>query len=49
MCGALMILNGIWKTPGANTVELYDPDPFIEALDKYGLPKSESYDPVMVD
>ena len=49
MCGALMILKGIWKTPGANTVELYNPDPFIEALDKYGLPKRENHNPVMVD
>ncbi len=49
MCGALMILKGYWTTPGANTVEVYDPDPFIEALDKYGLPKRESYNPVMVD
>ena len=49
MCGAMMILNKIWTDPGAKTVEEYDPDPFIEALDKYGLPKTESYNPVMVD
>ena len=49
MCGALMILKGYWTTPGAKTVEEYDPDPFIEALDKYGLPKRESYNPVLVD
>ncbi|MCR5349431.1 MAG: saccharopine dehydrogenase family protein [Acholeplasmatales bacterium] len=49
MCGALMILKGYWNTPGARTVEEYNPDPFIEALDKYGLPKTETYDPVMVD
>ena len=23
--------------------------PFLEALDKYGLPRSESHDPVLVD
>ena len=49
MCGAMMILKGLWTTPGAKTVEEYDPDPFIEALDKYGLPKTESYNPVMVE
>ena len=49
MCGALMILKGYWTTPGARTVEEYNPDPFIEALDKYGLPKRESYNPVLVD
>ena len=49
MCGALMILKGLWNEKGVHNVEEYNPDPFIEALDKYGLPKSESYDPVMVD
>lgn len=49
MCGALMIIKGYWTTPGARTVEEYNPDPFIEALDKYGLPKREDYNPVMVD
>ena len=48
MCGAMMILNGIWTKAGARTVEEYDPDPFIEALDKYGLPSKMSYNPVMV-
>ena len=49
MCGALMILKGYWKEPGAKTVEEFDPDPFIEALDKYGLPKREAHNPVLVD
>ncbi len=49
MCGAMMILKKIWTDAGAKTVEEYNPDPFIEALDKYGLPKTESYNPVMVD
>ncbi len=48
MCGALMLLTGKWNTPGVHTIEELDPDPFIEALDKYGLPKSESHDPVLV-
>ncbi len=48
MCGALMLLTGKWNTPGVHTIEEFDPDPFIEALDKYGLPKSESHDPVLV-
>jgi saccharopine dehydrogenase (NAD+, L-lysine-forming) len=30
-------------------VEEFDPDPYLEALDKYGLPRSESWDPVLVD
>lgn len=49
MCGALMILKGLWKGKGIFNVEEFNPDPFIEALDKYGLPKRESYDPKMVD
>lgn len=49
MCGALMVLTGKWSEPGAKNVEEFNPDPFIEALDKYGLPKKESYSPIMVD
>ncbi len=48
MCGALMLLTGKWNTPGVHTIEELDPDPFIEALDKYGLPKTESHNPVLV-
>ena len=44
-----MILLGKWNSIGVHNVEEFDPDPFIEALDKYGLPKSETYNPVMVD
>ena len=32
-----------------HTVEEFDPDPFLDALDKYGLPRSEDHDPVLVD
>ena len=49
MCGALMLLTGKWSKPGVYTVEEFDPDPFLTALDKYGLPRSESRTPVLVD
>ena len=49
MCGALMILKGLWNKVGIHNVEEFNPDPFIEALDKYGLPKSETYNPKLVD
>ena len=49
MCGAMMMLTGKWIRPGVYTVEEFDPDPFLEALDKYGLPRSESHDPKLVD
>ena len=49
MCGALMLLTGKWTEKGVHTVEEFDPDPFLDALDKYGLPRSESFNPVLVD
>ena len=49
MCGALMMLTGEWTKPGVYTVEEFNPDPFLDALDKYGLPRSENHDPVLVD
>ena len=49
MCGAMMMLTGKWNKPGVYTVEEFDPAPYIEALDKYGLPHQESYNPVLVD
>jgi hypothetical protein len=30
-------------------VEQFDPDPFLGALDKYGLPHRETHAPVLVD
>lgn len=36
--GAEMILSDQWKTPGVWNMEQMDPDPFMEALNQYGLP-----------
>ena len=44
-----MLLTGKWNKPGVYTVEEFDPDPYIEALDNYGLPHQESHTPVLVD
>lgn len=49
MCGAMMLLTGKWNKKGVFTVDECDPDPFLCALDKYGLPRSESLNPVLVD
>ena len=49
MCAALLLLQGTWRKPGVYTVEELDPDPFLDALDRYGLPKSESRAPALVD
>ncbi len=48
MCGALMMLTGKWTRPGVYTVEQLDPDPFMEALGRYGLPWQEDFNPVLV-
>mgnify|MGYP000207034422 CR=1 FL=1 len=49
MIGAMMFLKGIWKKPGVWNVEEFDPDPFMDALNKWGLPWKESFDPELVD
>ena len=49
MCGALMLLTKKWEKKGVFTVEEFDPDPYLEALTKYGLPHRESHAPVLVD
>ena len=38
MIGAKMILEGKWKQPGVWNIEQFDPDPFMEDMNKYGLP-----------
>ena len=43
MIGALMFLNGKWKKPGVYNVEEFDPDPFMEQLNKQGLPWHEVF------
>lgn len=49
MIGAMMVLKGIWKKPGVYTVEEFDPDPFMDALNKCGLPWKEDFAPVLLD
>ena len=44
MIGAMMFLKGIWKKPGVWNVEEFDPDPFMEQLNKQGLPWHEEFD-----
>ena len=45
MIGAMMVLKGHWKKPGVFNVEEFDPDPFMEQLNKQGLPWQESFSP----
>jgi len=44
MIGAMMFLKGLWKKPGVWNVENFDPDPFMEQLNKQGLPWHEVFD-----
>ncbi len=42
--GARMFMLGLWKKPGVWNVEEFDPDPFMEELNKQGLPWHEIHD-----
>lgn len=42
--GAIMFMKGLWRKPGVFNVEEFDPDPFMEQLNKQGLPWHELFD-----
>jgi len=42
MIGAMMMLTGKWQAAGVFNVEEFDPDPFMEALNRCGLPWTEA-------
>ncbi len=44
MIGAMMFLKGLWNKPGVFNVEEFDPDPFLEQMNKQGLPWHEILD-----
>jgi saccharopine dehydrogenase (NAD+, L-lysine-forming) len=49
MIGAMLIMQGVWNKPGVHNIEEFDPDPFMDALNRWGLPWQENFDPVLVD
>ena len=49
MIGASMILKGLWTKPGVHNIEEFDPDPFMEELNKWGLPWKEDFNPTLLD
>lgn len=49
MIGAMMIMTKKWDKAGVYNIEEFDPDPFMEELNKWGLPWKESFNPDMVD
>lgn len=44
MIGALLLVTGVWLKPGVWNCEELDPDPFIEQMNKQGLPVQERVD-----
>ena len=40
MIGAAMMLTGAWRGEGVFNMEEFDPDPFMDMLNKHGLPWS---------
>lgn len=44
MIGAMMVLTGKWNKPGVFNTEELDPDPFMEELNRHGLPWHEMHD-----
>ena len=49
MIGAMLVMNGTWKGSGVYNIEQFDPDPFMDALNRWGLPWQESFTPELVD
>ncbi len=49
MIGAMLVAKGIWNKAGVYNCEEFDPDPYMEALNKYGLPWVVEESPVLVD
>lgn len=49
MIGAMMVMTGKWCKPGVYNVEEFDPDPFMDALNTFGLPWKESDTPDLVE
>ena len=49
MIGAMLVVKGIWNKAGVYNMEEFDPDPYMEALNKYGLPWQIEENPDLVD
>ena len=49
MIGAMMVVTGAWKGTGVFNVEEFDPDPYMEALNRWGLPWVVDENPATVE
>jgi saccharopine dehydrogenase (NAD+, L-lysine-forming) len=49
MIGAALIAKGIWRGAGVFNMEQFDPDPFMDMLNIWGLPWHENFNPVIIE
>jgi saccharopine dehydrogenase (NAD+, L-lysine-forming) len=49
MIGTMLVASGVWNKAGVYNAEEFDPDPYMDALNKYGLPWKVVENPVKVD
>ena len=49
MIGTMMLMTETWQGPGVFNIEEFDPDPFMDALNKWGLPWKIKENPDLVD
>ena len=49
MIGAMMLVTNQWNLKGVHNIEEFNPDPFMDALNKFGLPWKESFNPEIVE
>ena len=48
MIGAALVCSKVWKKPGVFTTDEFDPDPYMELLNEFGLPWVVEENPVLV-
>lgn len=49
MIGAALVVSGAWDKKGVYNIEEFDPDPFMDALNRFGLPWVVDENPRVVD
>ncbi len=49
MIGTALVAQGLWKKPGVFTTDEFDPDPYMEMLNRWGLPWVVDENPALVD
>jgi saccharopine dehydrogenase (NAD+, L-lysine-forming) len=48
MIGTALVISGVWNKKGVFTTDEFDPDPYMDLLNKYGLPWIVEEHPVLV-